>query len=100
MALQDDHLPAEGREAPRDGEGVGAGFDDEHVLGSGVPRRLGAERLQRLAGDAVDDAGLPRIAPREVRGGEAVGRDVQADGPAFDRLSERSVNFALGGSLA
>ena len=83
MAFQDEDLAAERGEAFGDGEAVGAGFEDEEVLRGGVPGGPGAERLQRLPGDAVDDAGAQRIAPLEDGGGEGVGVDVEADGAAL-----------------
>ena len=83
MAFHDIDLATDGLQAFGDAGAIGAGLEDEDILGGGVPRRPGHERVKGLAGDAVADAGVQRIAPREDRGGEAVGMDVQADGPAF-----------------
>jgi hypothetical protein len=83
VAFEDEDLAAEGLEPFADGEGVGAGFDDEDIGRGGVAGGPGAERFQGLFGDAVGDAGLERIAALEDGGGEGVGMDVEADGAAF-----------------
>jgi hypothetical protein len=82
VALEDEHLAAEGREAFGDGEAIRAGFEDENVFGGGVPRGPRAEGFQGLARDAVEDARAQRIAPLEDGGGEGVRVDVEADGAA------------------
>jgi hypothetical protein len=83
MALEDDHLPADGSQPFGHGEGIGAGLDEQHVFGGGVASCPGAERLQRLAGDAVGHAGLERVAPAQDGGGKGIGVDVQPNRAAL-----------------
>ena len=72
MTLEDVDLTTDGLQALGDREAIGACFEDQQILARGVPRRPRAERLQRLAGDALRDARLERIAPLKDRRGEGV----------------------------
>ncbi len=83
VALQDDHLPAQGAQPFGDREGVRTRLDQEDVVRSGVPRGPDAEGGQGLPRHAVHDAGAQRIAPLQDGGGEAVRMDVQTHGAAW-----------------
>jgi hypothetical protein len=82
MTLEDIDLTTDPLQPLGDREAIGARFEDEQILGGGMSHRPGAERLERLAGDALRDARTEGIASLEDRGGEGVRMDVQANGAA------------------
>jgi len=82
MTLEDIDLAADPLQPFGDCEAIGARFEDEQILAPGMARGPRAQAFQRLAGNALRDARLERIASVEDRGGEGIRMDVEADGAA------------------
>ena len=66
-----------------DGEGVGAGLDDQNVIIGRVTSSPGAQSLKGLTRYTVYDAGIQWIASAQDGGGEGIGMNVEANRAAF-----------------
>jgi hypothetical protein len=95
MAFEDEDLAADGRKSFGDGERVGAGFNDQHVVLGRMARCPGTQPIEGLASHAVDDASFERIAPMEDRGRKRIGMNVEADHPAVGAERWRSIDGLL-----